>query len=245
MNKSSEKLLPLPVHSFRIRENCNECETQFDLLPSLAYSVMFWRSVKPTSMLRLSTLSVTPFRGIAPIGATPSKPKGAVELVSWCSGAAWHVSAIAWESNSPCYEWFARGRLHTLSFAIGKGSRLMHCYVLYGLSGARWNASLRAKTHALVEAVLQHAVASGLPCIFGGGDLNLTLKDSYVLQRLHQMQWTSLAALTGKEAEPTCFKGPGSTIDFVCFRNCASFFLSDLLQSCATGSMELCPPRLT
>ena len=51
--------------------------------------------------------------------------------------------------------------------------------------------------------------------LFFGGDINLSLSESDLLRRLPQLDWTSLAGMVQLTEEPACYKGKGSTIDFV------------------------------
>ncbi|CAE6970349.1 unnamed protein product, partial [Symbiodinium sp. CCMP2456] len=126
--------------------------------------------------------------------------------------AVWTVRPIQWTASSPCHRHFIAGRLHGISLYLGNGKKQLLCYVIYGHSGARWSSQLKKRTHNIVEAVLSDAASRGLPAIFGG-DINLEVSDSDLLQRLPQLGWSRLADAAGLGQAPTCFKGGGSVID--------------------------------
>ena len=128
--------------------------------------------------------------------------------------AVWAVRPIQWPANSPCHRHFTAGRLHGISLYLGNGKKQLLCYVIYGYSGARWSSHLKKRTHNIMEAVLSDAASRGLPAIFGG-DLNLGVSDSDLLQRLPQLGWSRLADAVGLGQAPTCFKGGGSVIDHI------------------------------
>ena len=153
------------------------------------------------------------FSGFDAFWGAPSTGKGGVGFLVK-HGSVWHAEAMTWSTQSTCHSFYQNGRLHGLTLWLGTGKYRMNCYVLYGPAGARWNDGLRQQTHSLIQAVLDDAAAQGLPAIFGG-DINLGLCDSDLLQRLPQLEWTSLVDMVNLAAEPTCYKGKGSTIDFV------------------------------
>ena len=131
------------------------------------------------------------------------------------SSAAWHTTPVTWDKHSPCYIHHAAGRLHAVKVFTGDGSSHFLIYVLYGVSGARWNIEMKTETHRLIEDVCADIACKGLPAIFGG-DLNLQLNESPLLERLPQLNFTNLAIFSSKAHEATCFKGKkGSTIDHV------------------------------
>jgi len=130
------------------------------------------------------------------------------------NGSAWHTTPLSFPHGSACHRLFQSGRLHGITLWLGNGSYRFNCYVLCGHAGSRWNSSLRDQTHHLIQAVLDDSAARGLPAIFGG-DLNLTMSDSSLLQRLDSLQWTSLASMVQLQDEHTSFKGQGSTIDYI------------------------------
>ena len=129
-------------------------------------------------------------------------------------GAVWHAESMTWNSSSTCFPFYQKGRLHGLTIWVGDGRFRMNLYILYGHSGARWNDGLRQQTHSLIQSVLDDSAEKGLPALFGG-DINLSICDSDLLQRLPQLEWTSLADMVQLTEAHTCFKGKGSTIDFL------------------------------
>ena len=142
-------------------------------------------------------------------------------------------------SKSPCYKYFQEGRLVVLSLQIGDGSRQILIYNAYGYSGARWNHGLKSQTHALIESALQDSISPGLPALFGG-DLNLQLDESSVLQRMTQFDWFHLPSLCNSATTSTCFKGKGSAIDHI-FCNSLAFnaFTSFSIGSCISDHASL------
>lgn len=129
--------------------------------------------------------------------------------------AAWHISPIEWPETSSCFPHYKAGRLHAIKVFLDQGSAQFVVYTLYGVSGARWSTDLKLQTHKLVEDVCIDIAARGLPCLFGG-DLNLQLQDSPLLERLPQLNFANLAIVSNKAHEATCFSGKNnSTIDHV------------------------------
>ena len=127
--------------------------------------------------------------------------------------SVWTASPLTWSINSPCHRHHQTGRLHAISLHIGNGHRELLLYVIYGISGSRWNAHLRRQTHGIIESALADAASRGLPAMIGG-DFNLTEADSDLLQRLPLLGWTSLSAHVGMQDIPTCFKNGSSHLDF-------------------------------
>ena len=148
-------------------------------------------------------------------GASVTGKKGAIGFLVK-SGSCWHAKLLEFSSTSPCAIFFRDGRLAVLSLHPGNGNRQFLIYNAYGYSGARWNAALKKYTHNLIEAALTDAASRGLPAIFGG-DWNLQMEESMVLQRMSQHDWYHIPSICGMSDEPTCYKGPGSAIDHVFF----------------------------
>ena len=87
--------------------------------------------------------------------------------------SVWTASPLTWSINSPCHRHYQTGRLHAISLHVGNGHRELLVYVIYGISGSRWNSHLRRQTHAIIESALADAASRGLPAMIGG-DFNLT-----------------------------------------------------------------------
>ena len=179
------------------------------------------------------------FPGYQPFwGAPVSGKKGGVGFLVR-TGSTWHAKLISISASSPCYKYFQEGRLVVLSLQIGNGSRQILIYNAYGYSGARWNHGLKSQTHAIVESALQDSISRGLPALFGG-DLNLQLDESSVLQRMTQFDWFHLPSLCNSATTSTCFKGKGSAIDHI-FCNSLAFhaFTSFSIGSCISDHASL------
>lgn len=130
------------------------------------------------------------------------------------SSAAWHTTPVTWDKHSPCYIHHAAGRLHAVKVFTGDGSSHFLIYVLYGVSGARWNIEMKTETHRLIEDVCADIACKGLPAIFGG-DLNLQLNESPLLERLPQLNFTNLAISVARRMKLLVLKGkkaPPSTM---------------------------------
>ena len=132
--------------------------------------------------------------------------------------AVWAASPLSWAASSPCFREFLSGRLHGLSVHVGNGHKQMLVYGIYGISGSRWNAGQRKHTRSILEAVLADAAVRGLPAMVGG-DFNLEISDSDLLQRLPVLGWTSLAQHVGLQDSHTCFRNGASCIDHVYVNN--------------------------
>ena len=132
------------------------------------------------------------FPGYNPFWGIPVKGKngGVGFLVK--TNAFWHVAPISWPADSPCHSFVQAGRLHALSIFTGLGHSQFNIYVVYGISGARWNTELKDNTHKLIEAVCADIASKGLPAVMGG-DFNLEIADSPLLERLPQIGFTNLA----------------------------------------------------
>ena len=165
----------------------------------------------------LSTNSMTIARGWFPDyeaywGAPVDGKKGGVGFLVKAK-TAWHVSPIKWPENSSCAAHYRAGRLHGVRLFLGSGSAQILITALYGISGSRWASDLKAKTHKLIEDVCADISAKGLPVLFGG-DLNLQVNESPLLERLPQLGFTNLGVVTNNADKHTCFHGKqGSTID--------------------------------
>ena len=180
------------------------------------------------------------FPGYTNLWGAPVKGKngGVGFLVK--SSSFWHVSPITWTQDSPCYQHFCEGRLHADSLFTGTGSNHIVVYVAYGYAGARWSSELKQKTHTLIEDICADCAARGLPSVFGG-DLNIQLDESPLLDTLPQLGFSNLAVLTRQSSQPTCHKGKqGSIIDHVF---CNSLMLATFSQkkSDSTASGRPCP----
>ena len=121
-------------------------------------------------------------------------------------GSCWHARLLDFPRDSACRRHIDAGRLSVLSTHLGSGSRRLLIYNIYGYSGARWSLKLRHWTQRLIEDALGDAASRGLPCAFGG-DYNLEVIDSPLLQRVPQMGWFHVPTFCGQASVHTCFKG--------------------------------------
>ena len=197
-------------------------------LTSLSSDIVCLSETHLTS--ELQTLAQKSFTGYQAYWGAPAHGKGGVGVLVK-KGSVWHARPLSWNSSSACFQHYEVGRLHGITLHVGNGKQQILCYVMYGQSGARWNGTMRAQTHQMIEHVLADATGRGLPCILGG-DINLQVSDSHVLQRMQQMGWRSLASAFGKDQQPTSLKGSGSVIDHVYANNfafsfCKSFDIGD------------------
>ncbi len=187
----------------------------------------------------LQTLAQNSFTGYQAYWGAPAHGKGGVGFLVK-KGSVWHTRPLSWNSDSACLRHYEAGRLHGITLHVGNGKQQVLCYVMYGQSGARWNLAMRAQTHQMIEHVLADATERGLPCILGG-DINLQISDSHVLQRMQQMGWHSLALAFGKNQQHTSFKGSGSIIDHVYSNSLAFSFCKNFEIGDRTGLADHAP----
>ena len=155
-------------------------------------------------------------------------------------GSCWHVKLLDFPVGSACHKHVSCGRLAVLSLWLGKGSRQMLVYNMYGYSGARWSLKLKHWTHRLIEDAMGDAAMRGLPAVLGG-DANLEVDDSQLLHGMPQMGWVHVPAMCGLASVHTRFKGKGSCIDHVFLNSLAASSFHDFSIGDRTGFADHCP----
>lgn len=140
---------------------------------------------------------------------SPDRHYGGVALLTKRS-SFWHAKKIEWPLEHQCCRFFRDNRLPAVQLWLGTGGVSILVYVVYGMSGARWEASKKTYFHTLFEAIKQDRISRGpIPAVLLG-DFNLEITDSYPIRSALQARFwcdTRDKSSADMQLKTTCHKG--------------------------------------
>ena len=126
----------------------------------------------------------------------------------------WHAKKLEWPLEHQCCRFFRDNRLLAVQLWLGTGGVSILVYVVYGMSGARWEASKKTYFHTMFEAIKQDRISRGpIPAVLLG-DFNLEITDSYPIRSALQARFwcdTRDKSSTDMQSKTTCHKGKASS----------------------------------
>ena len=138
--------------------------------------------------------------------------------------SSWIVRAVPF-LEPECDRYFKDGRLLAVQLFRSDEKRSFIIYVLYGISGARWEIPKREYVQKLIAAIHRDSVQRGGLATVICGDFNLEVSDFTVqYEQLRTDHWVDAAyfGTNGFCNDNTSYKGKGSRIDLAFVNTCAA-----------------------
>ena len=152
--------------------------------------------------------------------------------------SAWAVRSVPFLEES-CSRFFNDGRLLAVQLFRSSEKRSFIIYILYGISGARWETHKKTYVQSMVAAVHKDSQLRGSVAMVMCGDFNLEIDDfPRQAERLFLDRWLDSARWgpSGSCTDPTSLRGKGARIDLALVNTTAS---SSLVSYCLEDGVNV------